>query len=66
MIMPILNEVINSIKAISVPRYRTEIGYQTEFYKQLSNNIMSAKQEKTRISRLKKTISESENLKKVY
>lgn len=38
--MAIIQEVINSIKSINTERYfRTERGYQTEFYSILSNNI---------------------------
>ena len=38
--MPILDEIVNSIKAINTLRYfRSERGYQAEFYNQLSNNI---------------------------
>lgn len=38
--MAILEEVINSIKSINTPRYyKSERGYQTEFYSHLSINI---------------------------
>lgn len=42
--MAILNEVINTLKNIIIPRYyRSERGFQTEFYRILSNSIESFK-----------------------
>ena len=42
--MAILNEVINTLKNIITPRYyKSERGYQTEFYKVLSN-LLEGKQ----------------------
>ena len=38
--MAIIEEIINTLKLITIPRYfRTERGFQSEFYKQLSNNL---------------------------
>ena len=38
--MPIIEEIIDTLKSITTPRYfRTERGYQTEFYRQLSNRL---------------------------